>query len=190
MAWETGLLSQHPQLDVVAGAVSLGRRGTCCLFSRSGMTVTGLLFSRAQRYLTNPADQGDRWLAASCSPHFIAEDGDEEGFLAVPHQIPSRGRSETSSLSPCSPAEPSPFPSPNLSRGLTQQNARQKTRNPKAFLFTDVREAGLYPRGERWAPIQDRPQGWSSLAAAGRLGGSAKLPTVPKEKALRGKTLW
>lgn len=87
-------------------------------------------------------------------------------------------------------AESSPFPLPNLSRGLTQQNAHQKTRNPKPFLFTDVREAGLYPRGERWAPIQDRPQGWSSLAAAGRLGGSAKLPTVPKEKALRGKTLW
>jgi len=54
-----------PQLDVIAGVISPVWRGTCCLFSHSGMTITSLFFCQAQRYLTSPADQAKRQLAAS-----------------------------------------------------------------------------------------------------------------------------
>lgn len=92
------------QLDVIAGVVSLVRRGTCCLFSHSGMTITSLFFCEAQRYLTSPADQINRQLAASYSPHFRAEDGNKERFPAIPHRIPSHGWLQTSqllTLQPC-----------------------------------------------------------------------------------------
>lgn len=142
------------------------------------MTITSPFFCQAQRYPTSPADQANRQLATSNSPHFIAEDGDQERFPAVPHRVPSHSQLQTSQALPCSPADSSLFPLPSPSHGLTQQNVCQKTRNPKPFLFTDVRESELHPHGVYSAPFQGWPWGWSSLATAGWLGGLSQAPLL------------
>jgi len=70
---------------------------------------------------------------------------------------------------------------PSLSHRLTQQNTHWKTRNPKPFLFTDVREAGLLSRGGC--------RGGPALLQRGGRGAQPSPPHTTEEGFAREKPL-